>query len=405
MRQRRYRTLAAYIGGAATMAGALVAGLISGQVWYARRTIPGAQAPPPPCGGRYGQQYEGPPISLAVLGDSTAAGYGVHTRAQTPGAMLATAVADHARRPVVLTCTAAVGSPSAWLPAQAENVLDAGGADLAVIFIGANDVTGGVDEEQAVAFLAEAVRALRRAGSEVVVATCPDLGSIPPIMPPLRWLVRRWSRQMARAQRKAVEAEGAYTVPLGELLGPVFDADPDTLFGPDRYHPSAAGYRAAVDVLLPTVLRVLDAALARGQSAGVDGGRPSGGRVDRARPGGVGAAGLGAGGAGVAGAGAAEVGASAAPAAGVGARAGGASRGEAAGTGVGGVTHARGRGGPGRRDARTDGGSRLREASAERRAGRGGVRAGNATKGADADLAGRTPGGAVPCVSQSHSNA
>lgn len=336
MRQRRYRTLAAYVGGAATMAGALAAGLISGQVLYARRTIPGAQAPPPQCGGRYGRQYEGEPIRLAVLGDSTAAGYGVHTRAQTPGAMLATAIADHAQRPVLLICTAAVGSPSAWLPAQAENVLDAGGADIAVIFIGANDVTGSVDAEQAVAFLAEAVRALRRAGSEVVVATCPDLGTIPPIMPPLRWLVRRWSRQMARAQRKVVEAEGARTVPLGELLGPVFDADPDTLFGPDRYHPSAAGYRAAVDVVLPTVFAVLDRTVAS-RNADADG--------------------RGAGGASAAG-----------------------------------------------DTARAEGGARADGRTAP--AGiRGGARAEDATKGADAGVAGRTPGGAVPCVSQSHSSA
>jgi lysophospholipase L1-like esterase len=258
--RRRYGTLAAYVGAAATAAGALAAGLLSGQVLYARRTIPGAQAPPPRCGGRYGREYDGEPVSLAVLGDSTAAGYGVHSRAQTPGALLATAVADHSRRTVLLTCPAAVGSPSAWLPAQAETILETGGADLAVVFIGANDVTAGADEEQAVAYLAEAVRALRGAGAEVIVATCPDLGSIPPILPPLRWLVRRWSRALARAQRAAVEAEGAYTVPLGELLRPAFDADPKTMFGPDRFHPSVAGYRAAVDVVLPTVYAVLERA-------------------------------------------------------------------------------------------------------------------------------------------------
>lgn len=256
--RRRYGTFAAYLGGAATAAGALAAGLLGGQVLFARRTIPGAEAPPPRCGGRYGRQYEGQPIALAVLGDSTAAGYGVHTRAQTPGAVLATAVADHAARPVVLTCPAVVGSPSAWLPAQAETVLDAGGADLAVVFVGANDVTAGANEEQAVAFLAEAVRALRAAGAEVVVATCPDLGTIRPILPPLRWLVRRWSRQLAQAQRAAVEAEGAHTVPLGELLGPAFDTDPQAMFGSDRYHPSVAGYRLAVEVVLPTVFAVLD---------------------------------------------------------------------------------------------------------------------------------------------------
>lgn len=255
---RRYGTLAAYLGGAATAAGALAAGVLGGQVLFARRTIPGAQAPPPRCGGTYGRDYEGAPILLAVLGDSTAAGYGVHTRAQTPGALLASAVAEHARRPVVLTCPAAVGSPSEWLPAQAESVLDSGGADLAVVFIGANDVTSGASADEAVAYLADAVRTLRGAGAEVVVATCPDLGTIRPILPPLRWLVRRWSRQLAAAQRAAVEAEGAYTVSLGDLLGPAFDADPQTMFGPDRYHPSAVGYAAAVDVVLPTVYAVLD---------------------------------------------------------------------------------------------------------------------------------------------------
>ena len=29
------------------------------------------------------------------------------------------------------------------------------------------------------------------------------------------------------------------------------------MFGPDRYHPSAQGYRAAVDVVLPTAFAVL----------------------------------------------------------------------------------------------------------------------------------------------------
>jgi len=280
MRQRRLGTLAAYVGGAVTAAGALAAGVLGGQVLFARRTIPGAQAPPPQCGGRYGRQYESaiasggaggqpPLLRLAVLGDSTAAGYGVHLRAQTPGAMLATAVADAWRGPVELRCPAAVGSPSAWLPAQAETVLEAGPIDLAVIFIGANDVTTGASEERAVGYLAEAVRALRDAGAEVVVATCPDLGTIRPILPPLRWVVRRWSRQLAHAQRVAVRREGAYAVSLGDLLGPAFDADPETMFGPDRYHPSAVGYRAAVDVVLPTVVEVLERiGTAAGRTAG-----------------------------------------------------------------------------------------------------------------------------------------
>ncbi len=257
--RRRLPTAAGFVGGAVTAIGALAAGVLGGQVLVARLTIPGAEAPPPRCGGRYGREFDdagAAPIRLAVLGDSTAAGYGVHLRAQTPGAMLATAIAAAARRPVQLTCPAVVGSPSAWLPAQAETVVDTG-VDLAIIFIGANDVTARERPDRAVGDLAEAVRTLREAGADVIVATCPDLGVIPPILPPLRWLAGRWSRQLAQAQRAAVEREGARTVSLGDLLGPSFAADPQTMFGPDRYHPSAIGYRAAVDVVLPVAFDVL----------------------------------------------------------------------------------------------------------------------------------------------------
>ena len=44
---------------------------------------------------------------------------------------------------------------------------------------------------------------------------------------------------------------------LGDILGPEFDAAPALLFGPDRFHPSADGYRALADVLLPSALAAL----------------------------------------------------------------------------------------------------------------------------------------------------
>jgi hypothetical protein len=108
-----------------------------------------------------------------------------------------------------------------------------------------------------VGYLAEAVRALRRAGAEVVVATCPDLGTIQPIQPPLRWLARRWSRQLAAAQTVATVAAGGRTVSLGDLLGPKFAAAPERMFGADRYHPSVEGYRAAAEAVLPSALAAL----------------------------------------------------------------------------------------------------------------------------------------------------
>ena len=44
---------------------------------------------------------------------------------------------------------------------------------------------------------------------------------------------------------------------LGSILGPEFDASPALFFGPDRFHPSAAGYAALASVLVPSTLAAL----------------------------------------------------------------------------------------------------------------------------------------------------
>ena len=64
---------------------------------------------------------------------------------------------------------------------------------VAVIIIGANDVTH-VGGPQATDHLEDSVRQLREVGCQVVVATCPDVGSVRPIPQPLRWVARRLSR-------------------------------------------------------------------------------------------------------------------------------------------------------------------------------------------------------------------
>ena len=60
---RRIAALAAYAGGAATAAGALGVGVLFGQALIAKLTIPGAEAPPPRCGGDYGAEYDGCPAA------------------------------------------------------------------------------------------------------------------------------------------------------------------------------------------------------------------------------------------------------------------------------------------------------------------------------------------------------
>jgi lysophospholipase L1-like esterase len=232
--------------------------VLLGQAEQARRSIPRAQAPPPRGDGRYGGRSAPDPLTLAVLGDSVAAGYGVAKPRQTPGALLATGISRRLARPVRLHRLAVVGAESRGLAPQVEAALELA-PDLAVIVVGGNDVTHRTNQAVAVQHLVTAVRTLRAAGAEVVVGTCPDLGTIRPIQPPLRWLARRWSRQLATAQTVAVVEAGGWTVSLGDLLGPRFAAEPQRMFGDDRFHPSADGYAAAAAALLPTALAALGA--------------------------------------------------------------------------------------------------------------------------------------------------
>ena len=245
-------------GGLSVLAGASI-GLVVAEARMARKTIGPAEQVPPVVDGLYGEHLATPserPLRLALLGDSTAAGYGVENPEETPGALLAQALVAHTGRAVLFRSLARVGACSDRLEDQVDELLADGLEDapqLAAILIGANDVTHRVPAREAARQLGEAVARLRAAGCEVVVGTCPDLGTIRPVQPPLRWLARRWSRQLALQQGKAVTAAGGSSVPIGALLGREFAARADQLFGPDRFHPSAEGYQTAVSALLPSL--------------------------------------------------------------------------------------------------------------------------------------------------------
>jgi len=238
--------------------GASLYGVLTLEARMARRAIGTIREDPPPdATGWYGRGRRGPAIKVSLLGDSSAAGYGVDRVEETPGALLASGLAERADRRVHLREVAVVGAQSSDLAAQIERALPSE-PDVAVILIGANDVTHTVLPSHSVRQLSEAVRRLREAGVAVVVGTCPDLGTIKPIAPPLKQVARAWSRRLAAAQTIAVVEEGGRTVSLGSILGPEFAAAPAILFGPDQFHPSADGYRRLVTVLLPSTLAALD---------------------------------------------------------------------------------------------------------------------------------------------------
>ncbi len=198
----------------------------------------------------------GEPLHVVILGDSGAAGLGCDEPEETPGAVLARGMAAHTGRPVRLTTLAVVGAESSELAEQLERLdrlRETYPPDVAVVIIGGNDITNQVRIPAAVADLARCVAQLRAWNCEVVVGTCPDLGTIRPVPQPLRVLARRLSRHLASAQTVAAVSAGARTVSLGDLLGPTFDADPAAMFSRDRFHPSAEGYARITAAVLPSV--------------------------------------------------------------------------------------------------------------------------------------------------------
>ena len=245
------------------MAGVLAAGMgvLAAQAVAARRAIGPQRVVPPYQDGRFGPRT-GTSVRLAVLGDSVAAGLGAESAADTVAGILVRGVAEASGRSVTMHNHAVVGARSADLELQVTRCLTAR-PHVALVIIGANDVTHFVPRAIAARQLETQLARLVDAGTAVVVGTCPDLGTVRPVGPPLRWVARERSRALASAQRRVAIRTGATPVNLYDLLGPEFAANAEAFFGPDRFHPSSLGYRRIGMTLLPPVLACLGLAPTR----------------------------------------------------------------------------------------------------------------------------------------------
>lgn len=257
---RRRVALAGIYGGSSLVGvGSGLFGLMKAEAALARRAIGPANERLVDPDGVYGADptdSAAEPLQLLMLGDSAAAGYGMTNALDTPPGLLGSGLAAIAGRAVHVRSQAFVGARSAHLAAQLDEVIPPL-PDVCVVIIGANDVTHTVRPAVAAAQLAAVVRRLSCGGAQVVVGTCPDLGALTPLQPPLRQLARAWARALARAQIAAVAGAGGRAVSLGSLLGPDFYAAPGELFGADRFHPSLTGYAGMSAALLPSVAAAL----------------------------------------------------------------------------------------------------------------------------------------------------
>ncbi len=190
------------------------------------------------------------PLNLAVLGDSIAFGQGAADPAHTIGARLAAELTSSGMA-VQLRVLAVPRARSDALAGQVEHAVD-WPAQLALIIVGANDLTHFVPPTQAARQLANAVTRLRSAGTQVVVCPAPDLSVVPWVPPQMRDLVKNASDQLRRAQTTAAFEAGARVADLGRATAAAFAADVN-MFSADRFHPSSAGYGLIAKGLLPAV--------------------------------------------------------------------------------------------------------------------------------------------------------
>lgn len=153
---------------------------------------------------------------------------------------------------VTLGVYAVPGARSADLAPQVRAAVRAG-VDLALIVVGANDLTRFTPPAVGARLLHDAVAGLTRAGARTLVVTAPDLGVLAHVPVAFRDVVSQASRLYAEAQATAVVTAGGTVARLGPEVSTRFAGD-DRMFSADRFHPSAAGYAVIAAALTPQVL-------------------------------------------------------------------------------------------------------------------------------------------------------
>jgi lysophospholipase L1-like esterase len=190
-------------------------------------------------------------IRFRVLGDSLAAGVGCARAEQSIGYLLADELRA-AGHEVDLTVHAVPGARSADLAPQVRAAVRAG-VDLALVVIGANDLTRLTPPEVGARLLHDTVADLTRAGARTIVVTAPDMGVLAHVPPAFREMASQASRAYARAQADAATAAGGVVAHVGPEVFARFASD-ERLFSADRFHPSAAGYAVMADALASYLL-------------------------------------------------------------------------------------------------------------------------------------------------------
>ncbi len=232
----------------ATRAALATAGVLAGELaWAVARRVPAfTDLDASGFEGREGA----PSLTLAVLGDSSCTGPGLHDPSQIWVRELARMLGDSFRISVV---SFAVGGSVAGdvvrtqLPEAA--LLQ---PDIAMVSVGANDALRGVSLKTFRRHLDTIAGTLSASADLVVLSGVGDLGSIPRLAPPLENLYRRRGQALNAIHHHVGQRHGVIVADQWAWTAQEFQRRPE-LFSPDLFHPTAEGHRLWATVAFETL--------------------------------------------------------------------------------------------------------------------------------------------------------
>jgi lysophospholipase L1-like esterase len=186
------------------------------------------------------------PVSILVLGDSTAAGVGADTQDDALPGNLARALSSEWERGVSWR---AIGENGATTSDIVRRYLDEASDqqyDIIFISIGANDA---LKLRSARAFrrnFGAIVRRLRSVSPKalILVSCLPGFSQFVALPNPLRWALHLHAQSLEAVARQFVRSEP------GVLMSPPAPTYTTDFFASDRFHPSPTGYREWVEFAL-----------------------------------------------------------------------------------------------------------------------------------------------------------
>ena len=197
----------------------------------------------------------GNPVRMAVLGDSTVAGVGSPTEAESLPVLIADRVAAATGRVVEVTGFGVPGARTGTLTSE-QLPLVGDGYDVLVLVIGSNDATHATFWPSLGRQTDRMLDQATALGTPVILAGTPRFSGTEIIPEPLRTMVDRYSGVLRGEQRAAAAKVGVRFVDLAADASPRFEGVPEATSS-DGFHPSPIGYGFWADAIAPAVMDAL----------------------------------------------------------------------------------------------------------------------------------------------------